>query len=527
MARGHAAVKTDRENDGMTFSRSWLLATVALVPAALVQPAQAAVHRFHEDHVLGASMELVVAGADAEASARALAAAKADIARLDRTLSGWRPDSELARLNASTGPMAVSHDLYRVIERCEAFRAASGGAFSARIGEAEALWRAAERMNRPADAEVLEKVARRAEAAAVRLDPAKRTIDRDGVVFSVDALAKGYVIDQALEAAARAAPKATGLMLDIGGDLRCRGAGPDAGAWRVGLMKGGEADNIAPARLIRLKDQAVATSGPGARDRLVEGKALNHTLTPADGKPATARTVTVVADRAADADAIATAVAAKPAHEGLAFATSQGARARIVEPDGRVLTTDGWSDLVAPASIAERQAKNAIARLIHTAAPAKAAPWPAGFQVDIDYEIAYVAAGRYHSPFVAIWVSDEDGKTVRTLFHLGNRPLRFLDSNYVWWKGFDADGQGQQKLAGVTRPTRAPGKYDATWDGKDDTGNPLPQGRYVINIEMSREHGGHSLQSIPLDIGRAPVTGAAQGQGESGPAAARYGRPTV
>ena len=511
----------------MTSPRTWLLATALIPAAAFVQPAQAAVHRFHEDHVLGTSMELVVAGADAHASARALAAAKAEIARLDKVLSGWRPDSELARLNASTGALAVSHDLYRVIDRCEAFRAASGGAFSARLGEAEALWRAAERDGRPVDAAALTAASARAEKAVVRLDPASRTIDRGGVTFAVDALAKGYVIDAALEAAARAAPTASGLMLDIGGDLRCRGAGPDAGAWPVGLAKGRDADNAGPARLIRVKDQAVATSGPGARDRVVGGETVNHTLQPADGQPVSARTVTVVADKAADADAIATAVAAKPAHEGLAFAAKQGAKARIVEPDGRVIMSDGLSDLIAPASIAERRTKAAIARLIHTAAPATSGAWPAGFEVAIDYQIPEISAGRYHPPFVAIWITDQDGKVVRTLFHLGNRPRRFLDSNYVWWKGFNADGQGADKLAGVTRPSRQPGKYNAVWDGKDDAGNAVGQGRYVVNIEMSREHGGHSLQTIPLDLGKAPASASAQGEGEAGPATVRYGRSTV
>ena len=512
----------------MTFSRSWLLAT-ALIPAAFVQPAQAAVHRFHEDHVLGTSMELVVAGADAQASARALAAAKAEIARLDKVLSGWRPDSELARLNASDSPLAVSHDLYRVIDQCEAFRQASGGAFSARIGQAEALWRAAERDGRPVGAAALHEAAARAEKAEVRLDPASRTIDRGGALFAVDALAKGYVIDAALEAAARAAPTASGLMLDIGGDLRCRGSGPDAGAWTVGVAKGRDADNAAPAEVIRVKDRAVATSGPGARDRLIGGARLQHTLLPADGHPVSPRTVTVVADKAADADALATAIAVQPTHHGLAFAAKRGAQARIVEPDGRVVTTDGWSDLIAPASIAERRTQSAIARLIHTAAPAagRAAAWPAGFEVDIDYEIPEVSAGRYHPPFVAIWITDEDGKLVRTLFHLGNHPRRFLDSNYVWWKGFNADGQGPDKVMSVTRPSRLPGKYNASWDGKDDAGNPVPQGHYVVNIEMSREHGGHSLQTIPLDVGKVPASGSAQGEGESGPAAARYGRPTV
>jgi thiamine biosynthesis lipoprotein len=509
----------------MTSSRTWLLAT-ALIPVAFVQPAQAAVHRFHEDHVLGTSLELVVAGADAQTSTRALAAAKAEIGRLDKVLSGWRPDSELARLNASDGPVAVSHDLYRVIEQCEAFRRASGGAFSARIGEAEALWRAAERQGRPVDAASLEAASIRAEKAQVRLDPVSRTIDRGGALFAVDALAKGYVIDAALEAADRAAPSATGLMLDIGGDLRCRGAGPDSGHWAIGLAKGRDADNAAPAEVIRVKDQAVATSGPGARDRLIGGARLQHTLLPVDGQPASARTVTVVADKAADADALATAIAAGPAHHGLAFAAKQGAQARIAEPDGRVITTDGWSDLVAPSAIAERRTQDAIARLIHTAAP-RGAVWPAGFEVAIDYEIPEVSAGRYHPPFVAIWITDQDGKLVRTLFHLGNHPRRFLDSNYAWWKVFNADGQGPDKLASVTRPSRMPGKYSAVWDGKDDAGAPVMQGHYVVNIEMTREHGGHSLQTIPLDVGKVPASAAAQGEGESGPAAARYGRPTV
>jgi thiamine biosynthesis lipoprotein len=511
----------------MTPSRTWLLATALIPAAAVVQPAQAAVHRFHEDHVLGTSMELVVAGADARASARALAAAKAEIARLDKALSGWRPDSELARLNASEGPVAASHDLYRVIEQCEAFRRASGGAFSARVGEAEALWRKAERDGRPVDAAVLAQAAARGEAAEVTLDPASRTIDRGGARFAVDALAKGYVIDAALEAAARAAPTAAGLMLDIGGDLRCRGAGPEAGRWPVGLARGRDADNAAPAEVIRVKDKAVATSGPGARDRVIGGARLTHTLLPGDGRPASARTVTVVADKAADADALATAIAAQPAHHGLAFAAKQGAQARIVEPDGRVITTDGWHDLVAPTAIADRRTQSAIAKLIHTAAPVRAAAWPAGFEVAIDYTIPDVSAGRYHPPFVAIWVTDQDGRLVRTLFHLGNRPRRFLDSNYVWWKGFNADGQGPEKLVSVTRPSRPPGKYTATWDGRDDAGEPVAQGRYTINIEMTREHGGHSLQTIPLDVGKVPASGSAQGEGESGPAVVRYGRPTV
>ena len=62
---------------------------------------------------------------------------------------------------------------------------------------------------------------------------------------------------------------------------------------------------------------------------------------------------------------------APAAHHGVAFVAPKGVKARIVEPDARIVTTDGVSDLVAPASIASRQAQHAIARLINAEAADK------------------------------------------------------------------------------------------------------------------------------------------------------------
>ena len=499
----------------------WLLASVAIVPAAFVAPAQAAVHRFHDDHVLGTSLDFAVVGADAGAAARALGAARAEIARLDAVLSGWRGDSELSRLNASTGSMRVSEDLYRVIAACEAWRAQTAGAFSARLGTVEAGWRAAETEGALSDPAALAAIAERAETAPVRLDPAARSIDRAGVVFAVDALAKGYVIDAALDAAARAAPQAKGLMLDIGGDLRCRGQAPDPAGWRIGLAQGSDADNLAPLQAIRLADRAVATSGPGARDRVIGGQSFVHTLSPRTGGSAGGTTASVVAGTAADADALATALSVMPAEQALTLAEGMpGVEARLIGSDGAVSATSGWDNLLAPAPPAGRVAPNpaALIRVAARAAPA----WPSGYEVDIDYTIPDLALGRYRPPFVAIWITDERGALVRTLFHLGNRPRRYLDSNYIWWRAFDGAGQSDQ-LFSVTRPSRPPGRYSAVWDGRDDNGALVGQGRYTVNIETTREHGGHSYQTIPLDLGAKPASGAAGAQTEAGPAAARYG----
>jgi len=86
-------------------------------------------------------------------------------------------------------------------------------------------------------------------------------------------------------------------------------------------------------------------------------------ITAALAQPALAATL---GDKA-ETSVPATPAATEPGHHGLAFAAKQGARAIIVEPDGRVIATDGRSDLIGPASIADRRAKAAIARLLSTA----------------------------------------------------------------------------------------------------------------------------------------------------------------
>ena len=471
---------------------------LSAAPAAVfVQPA--AVHRFHAEHVLGTSFDLAVAGAPAGQAALAHAAALSEIARLDAVLSGWRSDSELAALNRSQGPFKASPDLYAVIANCEAWRAATGGRFDARLGGAEQVWEAAERTSKAPRAAAL---TRSLPAGEVRLDVEGRTIDRAGAVFAVDALAKGYIVDAALKAARAAAPAATGILVNIGGDLACHGFGPD-GPWRVG---------VGEDRTLSLVSGAVATSGPGERDRLIGAAGHGRTLDPATGAPSSTRLATVIASTATEADALATAFSVMPPREAIAFAGARpGVEARILDAGGIIHASAGWRDEAAPS-------------LIRTAAqtPPKAAagkPWPQDFRVAIGYTIF---GGVEHPPMMVIYVTDARGALVRTVGSLGKAPVRFLDSNYVWhsaWKKKVPATPVEDK----THPTRPPGRYTMIWDGKDDYGRPVPQGRYTINIEASRELGGHGVQKIVLDLGALPTSGLAPPAEEAGPASARYG----
>ena len=500
----------------MPLNPPWLLAAASAAAVSAAAPAAARTHHFHADHVLGVSLDVVVAGADEAAADRAVEAARAEIDRLDALLSGWRPDSELARLNAAAGPMVVSAELFEVIAACEACRSACGGAFSGRLGAVEALWRAAEAAGEVPSQDALAQAAAAAEAAEVVLDPARLSITRPpGVVFAVDALAKGYIVDRAMTAARAAAPEAAGMLVDIGGDLRCWGEGP-AGAWRIGVAAGCDPDNAEPVQALALRDKAVATSGPGPRDRAIGGERFSHLLSPPSGRPV-GSTVTVTADRAADADAFATALAALEPSKALAAAEARpGFEARIVGGDGRAAATSGWSDLV--------YRPGAAPGLIRAAAAPAAAGWPAGFQVKVDLTIL---PGRGHGahfwPFVVVWVSDPQGKLVRTVALWGDK-RSYVGENRIWWRSFLAKYK-YNDMDRFTRPSRGPGSYSVVWDGKDEDGATVAPGPYVVHVEFVREDGPRAHQTMALTVGPQPAVVTAPADEELGPSTMRYGRP--
>ncbi len=444
--------------------------------ACLVAPLHAQAFTFHADNVLGTSLDVTVLAVSEKMASLALNAIHAEIARLDAILSGWRADSELAVMNAASSHTA-SADLFAVITAGEAWRERTGSAFNMR----------------------------RAGGSALRLNPQSLEIGKPaGDRLAVDAIAKGYIIDKALEAA-RATPGVQGLLLDIGGDLRCSGQAPDGKGWKIGVLNDGfQADNAAPSQILNLVQGAVATSGQGARAQTIWEGVTGEARTGV-------RLATAIAPTAADADALATALYVMPAQQGLALVNSmRGAAARLVADDGMVHVSERWNGMLV--------AQNAAPR---PAAPA-ALSWPAGFQVRIDYEIPFITNGRrVRPPYVAIWISDSSGAPVRSLAFYANK-AKYMPENYVFWER--VIGSKRALLNGVTRPTRPAGAYSLEWDGRDDAGRALPQGQYTVSVETAREHGDHNIQRIPISLGTAPASASAAPQTEMGVVKVTYGK---
>jgi thiamine biosynthesis lipoprotein len=478
-----------------------LLAGAATVAVPMSRARAAESWAFHDDHVLGTSFDIIVVAMDQKGAALAAAFAQAEIRRLDTILSGWRNDSELARLNASS-MFAASQDLYRVIAACEEWRMRTQGAFSARLGQIEGLLQQDAASSAGALAQNITR-------AIVAMDPEGRSIERPGeVTFAIDGLAKGYIIDRALEAA-RSIPGVQGVMVDIGGDLRCWGAAPGGSGWRIGVAASpSSADNAAPATILNLTNKAVATSGLGPRGATI--------MDPATGLRADKIVMaTAVAELAADADALASAFSVMKPEDSVALADSlPGVAARIVTADGQTLSSQRWAGMM----VADADGKTAPAPMRLAQAQTT---WPAGNAVTVDYQIPDMPGSRRpHNPYVTIWVTNETGKVVRTLIYLAGK-RRYLDENFVFWEQVGA--AHPDLVESVTKPTRPPGQYSLQWDGRDDQGKPVPQGKYVLNIEAAREHAGHNIQHIEMTLGSQPFTAEAAAAGELGAARVRYG----
>jgi FAD:protein FMN transferase len=78
---------------------------------------------------------------------------------------------------------------------------------------------------------------------------------------------------------------------------------------------------------------------------------------------------------------------------------------------------------------------------------------------------------------------------------------RWLNEMRSWYATYyNRFSAGGGNFSSTTSATRSPGKYTLKWDGKDDDGNLVKQGKYTVYIEVAREHGTHQLMVQEIDI---------------------------
>jgi hypothetical protein len=142
----------------------------------------------------------------------------------------------------------------------------------------------------------------------------------------------------------------------------------------------------------------------------------------------------------------------------------------------------------------------------------------AKMQLEIAFEINNPGGFRYNRPYVAVWLENAKGQSVRTLglWYQSGKGNRWLPDLTRWYRDEESRkaADGGDLAATIAGPTREPGKYKLVWDGKSDKKAQLDQGEYFICIESAREHGPYELIRERLEIAAAPFNKALPGNDE-------------
>ncbi|MEZ5217198.1 MAG: FAD:protein FMN transferase [Ilumatobacteraceae bacterium] len=170
-------------------------------------------------------------------------------------------------------------------------------------------------------------------------------VTRRGDCGAVDlnAFAKGWIVDAAIAVVSGEAGIES-VLVSAGGDLAHAGAG----GVRVGVENPQRPfDNEPPLLVFELSGAAAATSGSARRGFRIGGVRYGHVLDPRTGRPVEhTRSATVVAPRAAVADAVATIVSVLEPSEATGFTDRlDDVSCCVVAADGTVHRSSGWTDL--------------------------------------------------------------------------------------------------------------------------------------------------------------------------------------
>lgn len=284
---------------------------VATLPRALRRK-DALIRR--QSPVMGTVAEIVVRHRDEVWSQRAVDAAFAELRRVDATMSRFRPDSDVGRINARTrgSVVTVGDDTAEVLAAALLWADASDGRFDPCLGRVVELWDVGSRTAPPSGGEWADLVAGstvRGMARHLELDRtgsvARVRLHHDRAAVDLGGIAKGYGVD--LAARVLQDNGIFNALVNVGGDLVALGVDENEEPWKIGVRSPDHPDQI--AHTLRVTDRALATSGDYLQYFQHEGRRYHHLLDPTTGEPRRTemRSLTVAAPTCMAADAGATA----------------------------------------------------------------------------------------------------------------------------------------------------------------------------------------------------------------------------
>ena len=225
--------------------------------------------------------------------------------RLDAMLSNYKVNSEWSQVNRQAGksPVAVSQELFQLLEACLQYSRQSEGTFDITVGPLMRRWGFFKGSGRfPHRSEI-----RTAMAAVgyqnIILDRNAQTVRFQNPLTEMDpgGIGKGYAVDR-MVAILRESGITSAFITAAGSSMYGLGTPPNEEGWPVTIAHPSHKDQTVAK--LRLRDQSMATSGSSEKFFMASGNIYSHIMDPRTGTPAQGTlSVSLVAPRAIDTEA--------------------------------------------------------------------------------------------------------------------------------------------------------------------------------------------------------------------------------
>lgn len=219
------------------------------------------------------------------------------LARIDRQMSPWRPDSEISGVNRAAASARISAETAHVARAALDLARQSDGWFDPSIGPLVHRWGFG-----PIEGDA-------GGWTGLRVDDHAIAKDRPGLTLDLCGIAKGRALDLMADRLRLAGHG--DFLIDLGGELAARGRHPSGRPWQVAI-EDPRPERRQMAAILVLDNLRVATSGTRRQGYDLGGRRYSHIIDPRRSAPVagTLASVSVLADNAMTADGWATALTA-------------------------------------------------------------------------------------------------------------------------------------------------------------------------------------------------------------------------
>lgn len=322
------------------------LLLIALVGCGTDSPAY-----FHATgSTMGTTYSIKISQSLSDADAQAMEQAiQSELQDVNAKLSTYQTDSELSRFNQSRSIEwhRVSGTLYEVVEAAQTISEQTGGAFDVTVGPLVNLWGFGPEFKPdvvPADSDIQTALLRVGYHYLTLNDgPGQIKKSHPDLYVDLSAIAKGYGVDRV--AALIEAKGFLDYMVEIGGEVRCKGRNPSGSYWQIAIEKPLVGERTVQ-RIVPLADIAIATSGDYRNFFELDGVRYSHALNPVTGWPVRhdLTSVTVLAESSMLSDGWATAFMVLGAEKGYDLALQKNLAVLFVRS-----TQEGFREQATPA----------------------------------------------------------------------------------------------------------------------------------------------------------------------------------